>query len=198
MTISKEQYENTRQKQKAHRIFNTFLGVLGIVMFLLMLRPVTQSVNQLYEDVSGITEVNIYNSELLQIVKDEGYKNRVYTDSLGKQTIGFGHLVKDGEVFTNGLDARDAITLLKEDYSKALSCVDTNYPWAEDEIRLVLGNMTYQLGCTGVSKFKLTLSHLKDKDYEEAAIEMLNSRWAAQTPNRASRLAARILQLEEQ
>ena len=50
--------------------------------------------------------------------------------------------------------------------------------------------MVFQMGEGGVSKFKGALSHLKEQRYSECAAEMLDSRWANQTPNRAKSLAA--------
>ena len=49
--------------------------------------------------------------------------------------------------------------------------------------------MCYQLGVTGVSKFKKTLAYLENFEYRMASKEMLDSRWARQTPNRAKRLS---------
>ena len=52
--------------------------------------------------------------------------------------------------------------------------------------------MVFQLGKTGVSKFRNMWSALKDEtppNYKKAAAEMLDSRWAKQTPNRAKRMS---------
>ena len=38
-------------------------------------------------------------------------------------------------------------------------------------------------------KFKKAISNMIDTDWKGAATEMLDSRWAKQTPNRANRLA---------
>ena len=42
---------------------------------------------------------------------------------------------------------------------------------------------------TGVSKFKMMIKALQNRLYSEAAIQMLDSRWAKQTPNRAKELS---------
>jgi lysozyme len=51
--------------------------------------------------------------------------------------------------------------------------------------------MVFQLGETGVSKFKNMWKALEQDPpaYSVAASEMLDSRWAKQTPNRANGLA---------
>jgi hypothetical protein len=49
--------------------------------------------------------------------------------------------------------------------------------------------MVFQLGKTGVSKFKKMFEALKEYDYTRAAKEMLNSTWYRQTPSRCEELA---------
>ena len=53
----------------------------------------------------------------------------------------------------------------------------------------VLTEMIYQMGYTGVSKFKNTLNYMNNGQWELASDEMLNSDWAIQTPKRANDLA---------
>ena len=57
--------------------------------------------------------------------------------------------------------------------------------------------MCYQLGLSGFSKFKKTIYYLETEQYEEASIEMLDSLWAKQTPNRAKELSAEIASLAD-
>ena len=50
--------------------------------------------------------------------------------------------------------------------------------------------MVFQLGVGGVSKFKKMWKALKQNDYQTASEEMLDSRWAKQTPKRAEELSS--------
>lgn len=59
-------------------------------------------------------------------------------------------------------------------------------PLAKQEILI---EMSYQMGVNGVLKFKKMWLALKSEDYTEASKQMLDSRWAIQTPNRAKKLA---------
>lgn len=59
-------------------------------------------------------------------------------------------------------------------------------PLAKQEI---IAEMSFQMGVSGVLKFKKTWEALKKFDYAEASRQMLDSTWAVQTPNRAKRLA---------
>ena len=54
--------------------------------------------------------------------------------------------------------------------------------------------MIFQLGETGVSKFKNMWKALEQShpEYSTAASEMLDSRWAKQTPNRAQGMSAQM------
>ena len=49
--------------------------------------------------------------------------------------------------------------------------------------------MVFQLGKNGVSKFKNMWKALSELNYVGASYEMLDSRWAKQTPNRAKAMA---------
>ena len=53
----------------------------------------------------------------------------------------------------------------------------------------VVFNMVYQMGAEGFLKFKKTINHLKNKRWEMASKEMLNSLWARQTPKRAKKMS---------
>ena len=182
------------KKQNIHRNINSVL----LFFTVLTLAYAAHGVNKKFDELS-YEEHKV--SELAQLVQDEGFKRCVYSDSLGKATIGFGHLMLDTDNFEkNGkgvqcIDTHKAVQLLREDYRYAELSVESNYPWAKDEAKLVLINMTYQLGANGLSKFKATLLYLHKEEYDKAAGELLDSRWAKQTPNRASRLAGRIMAL---
>jgi lysozyme len=49
--------------------------------------------------------------------------------------------------------------------------------------------MCFQLGVTGVSKFRNMFEALKIPDYNKASEEMLDSKWHEQTPARAKSLS---------
>ena len=69
--------------------------------------------------------------------------------------------------------------------------------WYEfsDELQHILVNMVFQMGAAGVGKFKMMNAAIEDGDFQEASRQMLDSRWARQTPNRANRLSERMAAL---
>jgi lysozyme len=45
------------------------------------------------------------------------------------------------------------------------------------------------MGISGFSKFKKTIALLRLREFKGASIEMLDSKWYRQTPNRAKKLS---------
>lgn len=134
------------------------------------------------------------NTNLIEsIKKHEGYRAKVYKDSLGIDTIGYGFAIKDLSLDRDICDMileRKVEAVTREAYS-VIPWLDGAHPVVFD----VIIEMCYQLGVTGVSHFRKTLDHLKHKEYTSASVEMLDSKWARQTPLRARELSARIASL---
>jgi lysozyme len=135
--------------------------------------------------------------ELLESIKHhEGFVEHVYDDSLGIPTIGYGFAIKD---LVLQEDLCDEILLRK---LRILGrSVMGKFPFFDSlpsECKSVLMEMCYQLGVTGVSKFKKALKAMEDGDWEKAADEMLDSKWAKQTPNRAKEMSNIIRSLYEE
>ena len=121
------------------------------------------------------------------IKKHEGYVGIVYKDSLGIDTIGYGFAIKDLELDE---DICDIILDRKlKDLESRVKLKFGWYPFMPKTIQNVVMEMCYQLGVTGFSKFVKTITYLKDKDFKSASVEMLDSKWAKQTPNRAKEMS---------
>ena len=130
-----------------------------------------------------------------QLTVDEGNSSQVYKDSLGLWTIGIGRLV-DPSIPGSGLRPEEIQYLFANDLQDRIESLSTKLPWMKllDEARQgVLLNMSFQLGVTGLLKFKNTLELVRTGKYVEAATAMLQSLWAKQTPKRAGRLAKQML-----
>ena len=129
-----------------------------------------------------------------QIKKHEGFKKRVYKCSQGYDTIGYGFAIKDLEL---NEDISEMILMQKLD--NLMTRIGKTFVWwrsADSTVKDVVVEMCYQLGVSGFSKFKKTIDHLENKRYSKASAEMLDSRWAKQTPNRALELSNLIKELE--
>ena len=139
---------------------------------------------------------------LLQSVKKhEGYRNKVYLDTLGKRTVGVGHLcVEDFWEDDKEYSEEMLMNILKDDLKNAIEGSERllkDCPVLVDLAKEIIIEMVFQLGETGVSKFKNMLKALKQDppEYSVAASEMLDSRWAKQTPNRAQNMSAEMAAL---
>lgn len=121
------------------------------------------------------------------LVRDEGCKPRLYTDSVGKQTIGVGRNLTDGHL------SDDEITLmLNNDVATAEAQLDARASWwrnMSEPRRRGLLNMCFNMGWPKLSGFALMLSALQRGDYATAYSEALSSKWAQQVGDRAVRIA---------
>ena len=119
---------------------------------------------------------------------------KIYKDSLGYATIGYGHLVRPDEQWEEGKEysKEELEHVFKNDFNNAVDQATglMNGISLDDKAREVIIEMVFQLGVGGVGKFKKMWEALRNGDYAEASVQMLDSRWAKQTPNRAESLSS--------
>ena len=132
---------------------------------------------------------------LESVKKHEGYRNKVYLDTLGKRTVGVGHLCvenfwEDDKEYEESFlmeilqkDLQEAIRGAKELMDEH-GCADI-----DERAEEIIIEMVFQLGRTGVKKFRNMWKALSEHNYVGASYEMLDSKWAKQTPNRAKDMA---------
>lgn len=132
--------------------------------------------------------------DLLKKIKEhEGFRSRVYKCTEGYDTIGYGFAIKDLE-----LDEDIAEEILLRKLEKLIKRLRDKFDWLDEvphAVQGVLVNMSYQMGVNGVSKFKKALHAMQMFQWKKAADELLDSRWAKQTPNRAKELSEIIRNL---
>jgi len=136
-----------------------------------------------------------------ELIMDEGYKTETYEDHLGFLTLGVGHLVLDTDPEINQpvgtpVSEERIKQCLSDDIDNVCDELDRNMPWwqnLDDNRQRVLANMCFNLGCPRLSNFNRFLRALKAEKWEEAAEEMMDSKWATQVGNRAVRLRDRVL-----
>tara|TARA_Y100000592_G_scaffold92301_1_gene153808 strand:- start:1812 stop:2219 length:408 start_codon:yes stop_codon:yes gene_type:complete len=118
-----------------------------------------------------------------RIAVNEGFRSKVYKCSEGVDTIGHGFTWLSEEESLHILTGR-----VSQLHLKLLDDLD----WYKDmppEIQGVIIEMCFQIGFSGVMKFRKMIANMQDKNWKEASKEMLDSLWAKQTPSRANRLA---------
>ena len=134
-----------------------------------------------------------------RIKKHEGFVNKIYKDSLGFATIGYGHLVTKADTYEEGVEytEEELSKVFDQDFiiagHGAETLMNNNEVYEIDhEAKCVLIEMVFQLGIGGVGKFKKMWSALDSEDYGEASFQMMDSLWAKQTPNRAEKLSQKM------
>ena len=127
-------------------------------------------------------------NELLNRIKEhEVFRSRVYKCTEGYDTIGYGFAIKD-LYLSEGVSE----LILKEKVTNLRLRIEKKFDWFNEvprEVQEVLLEMSYQMGVSGVSKFKNALKHMRNGEWNKAADEMLLSRWYKQTPKRAKELS---------
>ena len=131
---------------------------------------------------------------------DEGVKYEIYNDHLGYPTFGIGHLVVESdeehgkpvgtpvsEDRVNSVFEKDVAIMIDE-----AKKIFPNLDELPEEAQQVIVNMTFNMGAPRLAKFKKFIAGVNAGDWNTAAIEMMDSRWANQVGNRAVRLRDRI------
>ena len=135
------------------------------------------------------------------IKKHEGFRNNVYIDPLQinrfskdeiqwfdknrdalNLTIGYGTLMED-------VDEGLATLMLEYRLSQKINEVNKEFAYlniTHEEVWDMLYMMSYQLGVTGIKKFKKMLEAIRVKDHRETYRQAMDSKWYSQTPNRAT------------
>lgn len=134
---------------------------------------------------------------LVVLLQEEGFRAKPYLCSEGYVTIGIGTKLHceqglDCEKFTLEIDQETAMGLARYtvrnlDEQLRNGSQSEAYLAMNDYRKAIILSMAYQLGLTGLYKFRNTWAHLANKEYADASWEMIDSRWAEQTTQRAHR-----------
>lgn len=122
-----------------------------------------------------------------QLDTDEGRKSRIYTDTVGKVTGGVGRNLTD-----NGFSQDEIDLMLTNDIVKATSTARSlvqGFDQLDDVRQEVVVNMAFNLGYTRLAGFKMLLAAVNSSAWDDAATQMLSSKWASQVGSRATRLS---------
>ena len=136
-----------------------------------------------------------------QLKIDEGVKYEIYKDHLGYPTFGIGHLITDNDPeydlpIGTKISEERVNEVFNTDVKKFINETKKIFPDLDDKpenIQLVLVNMCFNLGAPRLSKFKKFIDAINNEQWIEAAVEMMDSRWANQVGPRAERLRQIVL-----
>ena len=137
---------------------------------------------------------------------NEGNKPKVYKDSKGNRTIGVGFNLEDSanrkflkkegidinELFAGReLTDRETRTLYNHSLTQAFKdaqSYDPNFAKRPEAVKMTLVDMAFNLGLTRLNKFVDMKAGLKNNDYNDAADEMVDSKWYKQVKSRGPRM----------
>jgi len=130
------------------------------------------------------------NNLLDQLKRHEGMELKPYKCTSDKLTIGIGRNLEDV-----GISEKEAEMLLQNDVQQVTAQLKEKFPWVLqlDEVRFAaLINFTFNVGIGTASKFVNAMALLKAGNYDTAADEFLDSRWAKQVGQRAIEVTEQI------
>lgn len=120
----------------------------------------------------------------------EGFRSKPYKDTEGVLTIGYGFNLSEG--FTK--EAADILFYYYKDIAIGdAENIFNNFKQLNYVRQAVLVDMAYNLGRSRLKTFVRMIDAVENYEYDHAAIEMLNSRWAGQVGDRADTLSEMML-----
>ena len=122
------------------------------------------------------------------LARDEGFRDRVYIDTVGVPTIGRGINLNEP------VDHDILQTMYERRRNRVLDqCASIKgFSLLSEPRQAVLANMLYNLGWPRLHEFQKMFVALSLDDFDRAAAEMLDSKWARQVGDRARRLATQM------
>ena len=135
-----------------------------------------------------------------ELTFDEGCEYKLYNDHLGYKTFGIGHLVTKNdleyEMEIGEEVSEDRVNeCFVKDIEKVIEDCHILYEYFNElpeDAQLIIANMMFNLGRPRLTKFKKMKEAVNEANWIEAAIQMEDSRWYQQVPNRAERLCERM------
>lgn len=122
--------------------------------------------------------------------RHEGVKSRAYQDQFGTWHIGAGRNIHpEGANQGVGLSEEEIDFMLSNDIARTIQELSSEHPWfnslEEGARRDGIINMHFNLGRYRFAKFVKAIGHMEAENYDKAAAEFLDSRWAKQVKGRS-------------
>ena len=117
-----------------------------------------------------------------KLLEHEGEVLHAYRDSQGFLTIGVGHLIDPAR--GGSIPQRVSRELFEDDIARATASTRAHFgDWFDglDAVRQdVIVMLVFNMGVGGLEGFRLMIEAIKQQDWQQAAYELFNSKWAKQ------------------
>ena len=117
------------------------------------------------------------------LIEFEGLRLKPYHCTSGKLTIGIGRNLDD-----RGISEDEAMVLLANDIKIVQEELLERWPWINElppRAKMVMMDLGFNMGVPAISNFQNMLRDLQDGNWEGAAVNLLDSRYAQQVGRRA-------------
>jgi len=125
-------------------------------------------------------------------VKNSAGRHIVYDCPAGHATIGIGRNVSESGL---GLSDIEVEFMLEEDIARCAEELGREFPWfsgLNEARRDAMIDLVFNIGLTRLNGFKKALAAMADANYDLAAAEFMDSKWASQVKDRAIEICAMI------
>ena len=129
--------------------------------------------------------------------KNEGFRGKIYTDSEGHLTVGYGHKLTNDDKrtgrYASGMSEAQAHSLLQSDVTKHNQGLYKRNPWLKQQprsVQIALEDMAFNMG--SLTNWRNTTDAIRAGNYSLASNNIANSKYQKQTGNRALRNAQLI------
>jgi len=140
-----------------------------------------------------------YDYGIPQTKQFEGYRDKVYTDTRGNPTIGYGFNLNDKNMRSmvpadviagrRPLAQEEADNIFLTRYNQAardaFNYLGPDMLKLDPQRQAIIVDMAYNMGPNKLAEFKRMKKAIQSGDYQRAASEMKDSDWYKQTGNRS-------------
>lgn len=120
----------------------------------------------------------------IQLTKSyEGFRDHIYQDQYNNWTVGWGHKLE-----LQGFVPKDACQILfRHDYEQAEADFEKLNLSLDPIRRIILIDLLFNMGLSGVIKFERMLRALQRRDFESASQELMDSKYFKRDHNCSGR-----------
>jgi RHS repeat-associated protein len=148
--LQEQSCATTDQECEKRRLAAKGKGRVTVTAGITILEPVTS------DDRQARKQMSLSSKGLKFIERHESYSDKVYKDSAGIPTIGYGHVINKGEDFSKGITKEKGTELLSQDVKTAVDAANKDVKATLSQSQFdALVSFTYNVGPGGLGQSTL-------------------------------------------